>query len=108
MKARNFLSTHLPRDSPLFDIYLTHLLETIISKGDVGDSQVTRQADVELAAREIAELLQPLALLASHNKLADDADLDDEIAALFRDAWYNIVVHGFATTSGRGQKHMNE
>src|SRR5436305_6897838 len=99
MKARNFLSMHLRRDSPLFDIYMTHLLETNINKGDVEDSQVARQAEVELAARDIAELLQPLALLASHNRLADDADLDDEMATLFRDAWYNIVVHGFAATS---------
>lgn len=83
-------------------------METIISKGDVHQSHNTREADVELAAREIAQLLQPLAILMSTHNLAEDKAIQDDVNAMVRDAWFNIVVHGFSTTSDRGKKHINE
>ena len=52
-------------------------------------TQNTREADVEIAAREIAQLLQPLALLMSSNDLASDNDLSEETLSLVRDAWFN-------------------
>lgn len=108
MKGRNYLSSSLRKESPLYEIYLEHLLEAIISLGDVHQAQNTREADVEVAAQEIAELLQPLALLMSSNDIASDQDLGEETMSLIRDAWFNIVVHGFATNTDRGQKYMNE
>src|ERR1700712_5919362 len=102
MKGRDYLSTTLRKESPLYDIYFEHLLETIISKGDVHQAQNTREADVEAAAREIAQLLQPLAILMSSNDLASDDSLDEEILSLIRDAWFNIVVHGFTTNTDKG------
>jgi len=108
MKGRDYLSATLRKESPLYDIYLEHLLETIISKGDVHQAQNTREADVEVAAREIAQLLQPLALLMSSNELATDDDLGEEMLSLIRDAWFNIVVHGFATNTERGRKYLKE
>jgi phosphatidylinositol 4-kinase len=98
----------LRKDTPLYDIYLEHLLESIISKGDVHQVQNAKESDVEIAARQIAELLQPLALLMSNNSLADDDNIDDEILSLIRDCWFNMVVHGFAISSQRGQKYINE
>jgi phosphatidylinositol 4-kinase len=92
----------------MYDIYLEHLLETIISRGDVHQAHHTRESDVELAAREICQLLQPLALLMSTNNLAEDDDIDEEIVSLIRDAWFNIVVHGITPTTDRGQKYMND
>ncbi|KAF4634881.1 hypothetical protein G7Y89_g3229 [Cudoniella acicularis] len=108
MKARDFLSSSLRKEVPLYDIYLEHLLEAIISKGDVHQAQNTREADVEIAAREIAQLLQPLATLMSSNDLVNDNTLSEETLSMFRDAWFNIVVHGFATNTDRGKKYMNE
>ncbi|TAQ88857.1 hypothetical protein B7494_g2821 [Chlorociboria aeruginascens] len=108
MKGRNYLSSHLRKDSPLYDIYLEHLLEIIISRGDVHQAQNTREADVELAAREIAQLLQPLALLMSNNDLASDDSLSDEILSHVRDAWFNIAVHGFTIGTDRGKQYINE
>jgi phosphatidylinositol 4-kinase A len=108
LKARNYLSSTLRKDSPMYDIYLEHILETIVSRGDVHPSgHHTRESDVELAAHEIAQLLQPLALLMSNN-LADDESIGEETSLLVRDAWFNIVVHGFTTSTARGQKYMNE
>ena len=108
MEARNFLSVTLPRESPLYGIYLAHLLEAIIGKGDVHESENTRHADVELAAREIAQLLRPLALLVSCGNLAADASIDDDLLTLQRDAWFNIVVHGFNAVSEVGKKYHEE
>ena len=53
------MASVLSHDSPLYAVYLAHLLETIISKGDVHESDNSRRADVDIAAREIIELLPP-------------------------------------------------
>ena len=108
MKGRGFLSSSLHRESPLYDIYLEHLLEAIISRGDVHQAQNTREADVEVAAQEIAQLLQPLAILMSKNDFASDDTLNEETSSLLRDAWFNIVVHGFTTNTDRGRKYLKE
>src|SRR6476469_6030345 len=103
MKGRAHISLHMRKDSPLYDIYLEYLLEDIISRGDVHQAHNTRESDVEVAAREIAQLLQPLAILMSKNYLANDENLGEETLSLIRDAWFNIVVHGFATNTERGR-----
>ena len=108
MKGRNYLSSNLPKESPLYDIYLEYLLEDIISRGDVHQSQSTRESDVEVAATEIAQLLQPLALLMSKNDLISEENLSEETLSLIRDAWFNIAVHGFAVNTDRGKKYLNE
>lgn len=108
LKARNHISANLRRDSPLYDIYWEHMLESVISKGDVSRSNHTKDADVELAAREIAHLLQPIAIFMSTNDMAADDGGDDDIRSMLRDAWFNIVVHGFTTNSDRGKKYINE
>ncbi|CAG9939163.1 unnamed protein product [Clonostachys rosea f. rosea IK726] len=108
MKARTHISANLDRGSALFDIYLEHILETIISLGDVPSSTHTKEADLQLAALEIAELLRPLAVLMSTNDFAAEPIESDEFTQLLRDAWFNIVVHGFTTATERGKKYINE
>ncbi|KAL7629182.1 phosphatidylinositol-4- kinase [Parahypoxylon ruwenzoriense] len=105
-KARNHISANVKRDSPLFDIYWEHMLEELISKGDVHQSQHMKESDVEFAAREIAQLLQPLSILMSTHEFA--TELDDDNHSLIRDAWFNIVVHGFTPVTEKGQKYINE
>ena len=63
--ARMQMAKELPHTSPLYQVYLVDLLETVISKGDVHESKNTHTEDVDLAAREIIELVYPLATLAS-------------------------------------------
>ncbi|OLN95846.1 Phosphatidylinositol 4-kinase STT4 [Colletotrichum chlorophyti] len=108
MKARTYISANLLRDSPLYDIYWEHLLESIISMGDVHQSNHTKEADLQLAAREIAELLHPLAVLMSTNDLALNSVTDDESHSMLRDAWFNIVVHGFTTQTDMGKTYLDE
>lgn len=86
---------------------MQHLLEAIISKGDVQGMAKGRQNDADLAAREIAQLLEPLALLAANNATKDQENID-HFPTLQRDAWYNIVVHGFGLHSTLGKKHRHE
>jgi phosphatidylinositol 4-kinase len=90
-------------------VYLTHLLDTIVSKGDALDSHHRQHRDTELAAQEIAQLLGPLALLLSQNaEFTDLAKMNDAIVSLHRDAWFNIVVHGFDLTSSLTKDHIDE
>ncbi|KAI0450623.1 phosphatidylinositol 3 [Xylaria acuta] len=109
MKARNHISANIKRDSHLFEIYLEYMLEDLVSKGDVHQSNHMKESDIEFAAQEIAQLLQPLATLMSANDFAAKmSSQDDDGFALTRDAWFNIVVHGFTPTTERGKKYMNE
>jgi phosphatidylinositol 4-kinase len=108
MKGRSHLSSSLRKGSPLYAIYLEHLLESIINIGDAQQSQSTREADIDVAAREIAQLLYPLAALMANNDLASDESLTEETTSLLRDAWFNIVVHGFTTNTDRGKTYLNE
>lgn len=108
MRARTHFSANLRRDSPLFDIYWEHLLDSIISLGDAESSSHTRESDVKLVAQEIGELLRPLAVFMASNDLASVPIDDDEAYSLLRDAWFNIVVHGLTTATDRGKKYWNE
>lgn len=108
VKARVHLSTCLGPDSPFFQIYLTHLLETVISKGDTHEGENSPEADIELAALEIAQLLKPLAALLSGCSDTIKDSWDDDMARLHREAWFNIVVHGITPGAGLGQQYTKE
>lgn len=108
MKARTYISANLRRDSSLFNIYWEHLLDAVISLGDAESPHHTKESDVQLAAQEIAELLHPLAVFMASNDVASNPIDVDETYSLLKDAWFNIVVHGFTTTTDRGKKYINE
>ena len=102
MKARIYFSRFIQQESPLYKIYLVHLLESIVSKGDAPESDDTHQANVELTAREIIQFLKPLTQLISVEACQSLLREDEGIARLFRDAWFNIVVHGITPSSKYG------
>ncbi|KAF2109092.1 hypothetical protein BDV96DRAFT_586559 [Lophiotrema nucula] len=109
MSARLHLSREIKAPDDAFEIYLSHLLDSIVSKGDAHDGANRHLRDAEFAAQEIAQMLSPLAVLLSENAAHTDlADLDEEILNLQRDAWYNIVVHGFDMTTSLGKQYINE
>lgn len=107
-KARAYLSKTLKTNCPLFEIYLVHLLESIVSKGDVHESDNTHLADVELAAQEICQLLQPLTDLVSTQNDPRELVDNENIRRLYREAWFNIVVHGISPNSKIGQPFTRE
>jgi phosphatidylinositol 4-kinase len=109
MSARLHISRGIDSTSPAFEIYLTHLLDTIVSKGDAHEATHRHIRDTELAAQEISQLLSPLAILLSQNAdTAHVANLGEATISLQRDAWFNIVVHGFDLTSRLGKQYINE
>jgi phosphatidylinositol 4-kinase len=109
MNARLNISTELSAEDDGYDVYLTHLLDTIVSKGDAPETSHHQMRDTELAAQEIAQLLKPLAVLLSRNaKLDNLLTMSDSIINLQRDAWFNIVVHGFDTFSDLGKQYREE
>lgn len=110
MKARLHLANNLKQESELFEIYLLHLLDEIVSKGDAHEGENQRVADIELAAQEIGQLLRPLATLVQVNASPEleQALKIDGFANLQRDAWFNAVVHGFTLTSPLGRRYRTE
>ena len=103
------ISCEIAPESDKYEVYLSHLLDGIVSKGDAHESDNTRKADIELASQEIEQLLEPLATLYSVHKFeAERAHQQDQISTLQRDAWFNMVVHGFSMTSKYGQRHRRE
>ncbi|KAI9370011.1 hypothetical protein BJX61DRAFT_517181 [Aspergillus egyptiacus] len=114
LRAMTYLAVSLERDSPLYRLYLVHLLESIVNKGDATDVEHERHKDITFAPDDISPLLKPLALLVSPNKGTDqhtgDPPLhyDQDVSTLFRDAWFNIAVHGISLSSAAGQSHIEE
>lgn len=111
--ARTYLSVSLKRNSSLYRVYLIHLLESIVSKGDVTDFEHDRQKDIVLSPDDITPLLKPLALLVSlrDETIGDPPEIseyDEDTAALFRDAWFNITVHGISLNSDVGRRYCDE
>ncbi len=110
-KARMYLAAHLDSQSPLFRIFAVHLLERIITKGDVVEGDTKRTPNIEQAAEEIAPLLKPLAVLVSRKPAENTegtSDDDDELLAMAREAWFNIAVHGITLQSRLGQLYYHE
>lgn len=109
MNARLIMSREISADGPAFEIYLTHILDSIVSKGDAQETSHRHLRDTELAAQEIAQLLKPLSVLLARNaEHTSVSELDDAIISLQRDAWFNIVVHGFDNLSDLGKKYREE
>ncbi|KAJ5730120.1 uncharacterized protein N7483_004628 [Penicillium malachiteum] len=111
--AMAYLSVTLEQNSPLHSIYLTHLLESIVNKGDVPDLESERHNEVVFAPSDITPLLKPLALLVSSVKCSPETpdpilDYDDATLSLFRDTWFNIAIHGITFNSSTFQQYFKE
>lgn len=72
------------------------------------ESDNTHLADVELAAQEICQLLRPLTDLVSAQINPRELPDDENIRRLYREAWFNIVVHGISPNSKLGQQCSEE
>lgn len=111
--AMNYLSVTLDKTSPLYRIYLVHLLESILNKGDVTDLEHDRQKEVSLTPDDIVPLLKPLArLVSSERKFTADssaaANYDEDVSSMFRDIWFNFAVHGISVNSAVSRNHSKE
>lgn len=110
-RAREYLALNIDSKSPLFRVYVVHLLERILAKGDVVEYEEAQTAMMEEAAREIGPLLKPLSLLASRKPathVEGSLEEDEEILMLVREVWFNIAVHDISLQSQLGQSHHSE
>ena len=107
--AMMYLSVKLKRNSPRYRMYLVHLLESIVNKGNATDREGDREKEVTLAYENISPFLKPLALLVSFEaEEAAGTHYDDEILSMFRDTWFNLAVHGITLNSDAAQAHIQE
>jgi phosphatidylinositol 4-kinase len=84
----------------LYDVYLKDLLLAIVAKGDVQELEHHRpHTEISATAEEIARLIPPLAELLPKAPAKPYETKDMSIISLFRNAWFNMVVHGFAKNS---------
>ncbi|MCJ1350789.1 MAG: phosphatidylinositol-4- kinase [Icmadophila ericetorum] len=108
MTARVILAETLKPDTPLFEAYLVHLLEDIVSKGDVEEHEHTKEKDAEVAGQEICQFLRPWAILSAVFTKASDEEVEESIENLQRDAWFNLVVHGITPGSTLYSKYQTD
>ncbi|KAL4866403.1 hypothetical protein BDV12DRAFT_172960 [Aspergillus spectabilis] len=110
LSAMAYLSVSLERTSPLYILYLVHLLESIVNKGDATDLEHERHKDIIFAPEDISPLLKPLALLISSDRGSEQCSdhYDQDVSTLFRDAWFNIAIHGISLNSAVGRNHFAE
>lgn len=108
--ARTYLSVKLSPTSALYRAYLIYLLESIITKGDTTDLEHDRQKDLILSADEIKPFIRPLALLVAFDDGSRNVppvhSFDRDVQSMFRDAWFNIAVHGISINSRVGQNYL--
>ncbi|EAS28725.1 phosphatidylinositol 4-kinase [Coccidioides immitis RS] len=111
-RSRKYLALYLQKDNPLFKIYLTSLLESIVNKGGATDREKGRSNEVDLSAKEIYPYLRPVASLLS--KLGSLEDIpgglheNGDILSLLRDTWFNIAAHDVSLTSEAGHVYHED
>lgn len=111
IKARISLAQKLKPGQPLFKIYLHEILQAIISKGDVRVLEHHRpHTEISEIGDQIGIYLQPLAeLLPDVHSGNPPLVIDDTTTInLFRNIWFNMVVHGYSINSKNAKKYNVE
>ncbi|PNS17735.1 hypothetical protein CAC42_3130 [Sphaceloma murrayae] len=109
LDARLVLARGISKTTPLYEVYLAHLLDTVVSTTGAIQSDKQSVKGGILGAEEIAQILKPLAVLISsqpdiEGKFEDPTTLSN----LTRDAWYNLVAHDFTLKSPLTRRHAPE
>lgn len=105
------LARILNRENPLYEVYLSELLTAIVSKGDVQVLDHHRSHnEISAIGDQISIYLKPLAaLLPDVHKGEQPIQLsNNKIVDLFRNIWFNMVVHGYSINSTHGKTFAPE
>ncbi|KAL3229495.1 Phosphatidylinositol 4-kinase STT4 [Nakaseomyces bracarensis] len=96
-------------NSELYKLYLHDILESIIASGDVERSDHHRtQSEITRVADQIVKYLQPLSqLLPNLGTVPLDMTGDAKTTVMFRNIWFNMVVHGFCYESDLVKLHYD-
>lgn len=105
-EGRIRLASWISKTSPLYEVYLTHLLGICVGSGDTAGE---RTVDVAMASKIIAQLFRSMAVLVSSDlERQPEFQHPEDVSTLSRNAWFNIVVHGFTLTSPAGKEYARE
>lgn len=109
LDARLTLARGIPKSSPLYEIYLAHLLDTVVSTTGAVQSDKQSIKGGILGSEEIGQILKPLAVLISKEP-EKEVKFEDPVllSNLTRDAWYNLVAHDFTLKSHLTRRHAPE
>lgn len=92
----------------LYYVYLAEMLSGIISQGDVQELDHHRSHnEISAVGSQIALYLMPLAALLPQVK-RDEPPLkieDRHVMNLFRNIWFNMVVHGYSANSSHAKTY---
>lgn len=108
---RSALSHKLTQENPLYFVYLREMLSAIISKGDVQVLDHHRpHNEISAIGDQISIYLKPLADLLPdvHDGAKPLKNLDSHTSELFRNIWFNMVVHGYSLNSTNTQLYATE
>ncbi|CAK7913345.1 phosphatidylinositol 4-kinase Stt4p [[Candida] anglica] len=109
--AKVTLSRNISQSNPLFYVYLRDMLQQIISKGDVQVLEHHRShVEINEIGEQIGVFLKPLAALLPDGRANQPKlQIEDTITInLFRNIWFNMVVHGYSITSKIAVKYARE
>lgn len=109
--ARSNLSKTLKQSNPLYMVYLWEMLSAIISKGDVQVLDHHRSHnEISAIGDQISLFLKPLADLLPdvHKGESPLRVFDSTTINLFRNIWFNMVVHGYSINSGHAKTYATE
>ncbi|KAF7583656.1 Phosphatidylinositol 3- and 4-kinase family protein [Clavispora lusitaniae] len=109
--ARCDLARKLDQSNPLYTVYLSEMLASIISKGDVqvldhhrSHNEISAIGDqISIYLKPLAELLPKVYKDEEPFKTTDSALID-----LFRNIWFNMVVHGYSINSENSKRYATE
>lgn len=109
--SRSDLSKKLTQKNPLYFVYLSEILSSIISRGDVqvldhhrSHNEISAIGEqISLYLKPLADLLPDVHLGEKPLKITDSYTVD-----LFRNIWFNMVVHGYSIYSEHAKKYSNE
>ncbi|OBA19500.1 hypothetical protein METBIDRAFT_73588 [Metschnikowia bicuspidata var. bicuspidata NRRL YB-4993] len=109
--SRAKLAHNLKVDHPLHSVYLAETLFAIISHGEVQElDQHRSHSEISAIGVHISLHLKPLAqLLPDVHKGQKPLHVsDNRILYLFRNIWFNMVVHGYSQDSVHAQTYSRE
>ncbi|CAK9437233.1 uncharacterized protein LODBEIA_P16110 [Lodderomyces beijingensis] len=110
-EAKITLAKRLKPDNPLYTVYLHELLTAIISKGDVQQLEHHRSHnEISEIGDQIAIYLKPLAAILPDVHAGQEPlkIQKTETINLFKNIWFNMVVHGYTITSKNTKMFKHE
>ncbi|EMG50187.1 hypothetical protein G210_4793 [Candida maltosa Xu316] len=109
--SKILLAEKLKPTNPLYTVYLHELLQAIISKGDVQQLEHHRSHnEISEVGDQIAVYLKPLAALLPNVHLGEEPlEIKSTVTInLFRNIWFNMVVHGYNINSKNTKTFRDE